>query len=390
MSRARWFQSSALLAMPVIGAILATSPAFAADPATPAPATSGPYISLGGGVNFENALTATESPLIGNPGSHSWHYNDGESGVFGIGWAFGTGLRLEVDTNYLNNQQNSVSGYGPGFRAGGLEQKVGGLVEALYDIHLGLPVTPYVGVGVGADAVNHNHWNFGPKSSSLPQGYYPESETGGDFAYTGIVGLSYPVSWVPGLSMTAEYRFLGLADPQPRIPYLTYPSGSTTPVGGGNIRLTGDYNQSIMVGLRFELFAPHGLTPGPDAASGAVIESPPPVTQAPVHTYLVFFDWDRADLTTRARQIVAEAAQASTQVQTTRIDVNGYTDASGGAAYNKRLSLRRAETVQAELVRDGVPQDEIAIQGFGEANPLIATAKGVREPQNRRVEIILH
>jgi outer membrane protein OmpA-like peptidoglycan-associated protein len=103
----------------------------------------------------------------------------------------------------------------------------------------------------------------------------------------------------------------------------------------------------------------------------------------------VFFDWDRADLTARARQIVAQAATASTQVQTTRIEVNGYTDLSGSAEYNRRLSVRRAESVAAELIKDGVPDDEIELQGLGESNPLVPTAKGVREPQNRRVEIIL-
>jgi outer membrane protein OmpA-like peptidoglycan-associated protein len=106
-------------------------------------------------------------------------------------------------------------------------------------------------------------------------------------------------------------------------------------------------------------------------------------------TYLVFFDWDRADLTSRAREIVAEAAQASTHVQTTRIEVNGYTDLSGTPAYNQRLSVRRAQTVQSELVRDGVAPGEISIHGHGENNPLVPTAQGVREPQNRRVEIIL-
>jgi len=103
----------------------------------------------------------------------------------------------------------------------------------------------------------------------------------------------------------------------------------------------------------------------------------------------VFFDWDRADLTERARQIVAEAAQASTHVQTTRIEVNGYTDLSGTPSYNQQLSVRRAKSVETELVRDGVAASEIAIKGFGESNPLVQTAKGVREPQNRRVEIIL-
>jgi outer membrane protein OmpA-like peptidoglycan-associated protein len=41
-------------------------------------------------------------------------------------------------------------------------------------------------------------------------------------------------------------------------------------------------------------------------------------------------------------------------------------------------------------VRDGVPEAEIEIRGFGESHPLVPTAPGVREPQNRRVEIILH
>jgi iron complex outermembrane receptor protein len=117
--------------------------------------------------------------------------------------------------------------------------------------------------------------------------------------------------------------------------------------------------------------------------------STPPVTPAAPKTYLVFFDWDRADLSERARQIVATAAAGVAQTQTTRIEVNGYTDLSGTKAYNQRLSVRRAETVEAELVRDGVPKNEIAIHGYGESHPLIPTAPGVREPQNRRVEIIL-
>ncbi len=117
--------------------------------------------------------------------------------------------------------------------------------------------------------------------------------------------------------------------------------------------------------------------------------TPPPQAIIPVRTYLVFFDWDRADLTERARQIVAQAAQASTKVQTTRIEVNGYTDLSGTVAYNQKLSVRRAKTVEAELVHDGVAESEIDIHGYGETHPLVPTAKGVREPQNRRVEIIL-
>ncbi|MBC7800144.1 MAG: OmpA family protein, partial [Gemmatimonadaceae bacterium] len=105
--------------------------------------------------------------------------------------------------------------------------------------------------------------------------------------------------------------------------------------------------------------------------------------------YLVFFDWDRADLTDRARQIVAEAATASTRAQVTRIEVAGHADRSGSDTYNLGLSRRRAQAVSSELVRLGVPRAAITTQGFGERNPLVQTADGVREPQNRRVEIVL-
>jgi iron complex outermembrane receptor protein len=137
--------------------------------------------------------------------------------------------------------------------------------------------------------------------------------------------------------------------------------------------------------INYDFGAPPPPPPPPPPAE----MTPPTAPSIPVRTYLVFFDWDRADLTERARQIVEAAATASTHVQTTKIEVNGYTDLSGTVAYNNKLSIRRAETVENELVRDGVPKNEIFIHGFGESNPLVQTAPGVREPQNRRVEIVL-
>jgi outer membrane protein OmpA-like peptidoglycan-associated protein len=103
----------------------------------------------------------------------------------------------------------------------------------------------------------------------------------------------------------------------------------------------------------------------------------------------VFFDWDKSTLTDRARQIIKEAADNSTRVQYTRIEVNGYTDTSGTPKYNQGLSVRRAQAVAAELVKNGVPNDSITIQGFGDTHLLVPTGPGVREPQNRRVEIII-
>ena len=52
--------------------------------------------------------------------------------------------------------------------------------------------------------------------------------------------------------------------------------------------------------------------------------------------------------------------------------------------------MKRAKSVEAELIRNGVPASEIVIRGYGDTNPLVQTAPNTREPQNRRVEIILH
>ena len=120
----------------------------------------------------------------------------------------------------------------------------------------------------------------------------------------------------------------------------------------------------------------------------AAAATPAPAAQA-ARSYLVFFDWDKATLTDRARQIVKEAADNSTKVQYTRIEVNGYTDTSGAKTYNQGLSVRRAQAVAAELVKNGVPRNAITATGFGDTKLLVPTGPNTREPQNRRVEIII-
>ena len=100
------------------------------------------------------------------------------------------------------------------------------------------------------------------------------------------------------------------------------------------------------------------------------ILSPAP---APARSYLVFLDWDRATLTSRAQQIVKQPADNSTNTKYTPIEVSGYTDTSGTPQYNQGLSIRRAQAVAAELVKHGVPRDGLAIQGFDETHLLVAT-----------------
>jgi iron complex outermembrane receptor protein len=126
-----------------------------------------------------------------------------------------------------------------------------------------------------------------------------------------------------------------------------------------------------------------------EAAPEAAPYVPPPV-QAPAapKSYLVFFDFNKSDLTPQAVEIVDTAAKNATAGKVTQLTVTGHTDTVGSDAYNMRLSRRRAESVAAELEKQGVPSSEIAIVAKGKRDLLVPTKDGVREPQNRRVQIV--
>ncbi len=335
---------------------------------------SGLYVGAGIGPNFLQNETVSAVP--GFHAGRSLTFDTGLSTEVSVGWGFGNGLRAEIEGNFLTNHvsgvQNSFS------RAGGYQQQYGGMVNALYDFDFGWPVYPYLGVGLGGQVLQENGLNVSSPGLVLP--HHGGSTTTSSLAYQGIVGVGFPLPWVTGLSVTAEYRMMGLVDPMPAIPWQEVSSTGHV-IDRSHVKIGNVFNHSLLIGVRYAFD-----TAPPPAPPAPVVPQP---VQAPARTYLVFFDWDRSDLTDRARQIIAEAAQASTHVQYTRIEVQGHADLSGTAAYNQRLSLRRAQTVAAELVRNGVPRTAIDIQAFGDTRPLVPTAPGVREPQNRRVAIIL-
>ncbi len=352
--------------------------AASATGAARADTITGPYISLGGGYNIlmdEGVHFAPTSDATG--GHYSW--SDGATGQASIGYGLGNGLRIELEGDYLYSSVRELGGASSPGSTTGRQESYGALVNVLYDLDLtsyGINtygVTPYVGVGAG-----YNWTHLSPLSTVGAGSVDRVGGTNGNFAYQGIIGVAYPFG-IPGLAATLEYRFLGDINQQAYSVTHDQPFG----VNKGNADFTDSFNHTFLVGLRYALYQP-APPPPPAPPQQAAVPTP-----APARTYLVFFDWDRADLTQRARQIIGEAAQASTRVQTTRIEVNGYTDLSGTARYNQGLSVRRARSVEAELIRDGVQRSEISIHGFGESNPLVPTAQGVREPQNRRVEIIL-
>ncbi|WP_254073478.1 OmpA family protein [Acidisphaera sp. S103] len=353
----------------------------------------GLYLSGDVGANFAQPLQTshTNVKITTDPGP---------VGIAAVGWGFGNGFRAEIEGSVRSNSISGISTLRidgrmmPVGNTGGDARTYAAMANIAYDIPFhpfGLPLTPYVGAGVGyawldlgnatgnEPAIFHlpNHNTF-ETPATLSYG------SAGAFAYQAMIGTSIPIRILPGLSATVEYRFFGTT--RANVPeYLTGSNGNTvngaTPSGHSSAGFE-TLDHAVLIGLRYSFGAP----PAPVPAIGAAVPAPA-VAQA--RSFLVFFDWDKATLTDRARQIVAEAASTSTKVQHTRIEVNGYTDTSGTRQYNQGLSLRRGQAVAAELVKDGVPRAAISIQGFGETHPLVPTGAGVREPQNRRVEIII-
>lgn len=100
----------------------------------------------------------------------------------------------------------------------------------------------------------------------------------------------------------------------------------------------------------------------------------------------VFFDWSKGELSsdsTATLDGLVERYRAAPQPML----IDGHSDRSGPAGPNLAASRRRAEMAREYLVAHGIPRSAMRVRAYGEAAPIIATADGVREVQNRRVEI---
>lgn len=246
------------------------------------------------------------------------------------------------------------------------------IANVFYDIDIGSKFEPYVGAGLGLARVSADG------ASPISTTTIDDDDFG--YALQAAAGVAYPLN--ERLKLTVDYRFLSVQD-------LDY----TTASGVG---VEADYNDhAVFVGLRFALNPPPKPAPKPapvaqaqpaPVAPPAPAPAPPPVAR----DFLVFFDWDSAALTPQAMAILRQASDAAKTLGGVRVVATGHADRSGPAAYNVGLSERRADAVRAELVRLGIAGGEIATLAKGETDPLVATPDGVREPQNRRVSIVLN
>jgi len=241
------------------------------------------------------------------------------------------------------------------------------MTNAIYDFAVGWPVTPHIGAGIGA-VILHDSISLRNNSAlDAPGvlGHKISSSSQVEFGYQGIAGIRYNIN--PALAFDLDYRYLGTEDP-------TF--HSVNPVGKYK---SGYSSHNLVASLTVRFGAALPIIPplAPPA--------PPPIAR---RVFLVFFDWDKSTITPEGMAIIQQAAAAFRAGGPVTIQVTGYTDASGSAGYNQRLSERRANAVAQAMVGQGVPRQAMAVSGRGKNDQRVPTADGVREPQNRRVEIV--
>jgi OOP family OmpA-OmpF porin len=350
--------------------------------ASPALARDGAwYVELDGGpmivedIEFDLGAAANAVHV-----DHHKGYDFG--GVVGYDFGF---IRLEAEGSYraadisqLQIGSTGVSNVGnqtianQTLAADGDSSVLSFMVNALADFGADDGLQGFVGGGVGVARTKFD----GVTINTSGPGFLDDSDSG--FAWQLLAGVRAPLT--DTIDVGLKYRFfnttgIDTVDSLGRDTSGRWRSHSLLGTIGFNFGGAPAPMQTCWDGTQLPMDATCPARPVPP---------PPPVVQPiqqPTITcnkgpYIVFFDWDKADITPEAATILNNA-------------VSQYANcgASGSAQYNVGLSQRRAANVRSYLSGRGVPDTRITTEAFGESQPRVPTADGVRELQNRRVEV---
>jgi outer membrane protein OmpA-like peptidoglycan-associated protein/opacity protein-like surface antigen len=361
----------------------------------------------------------TPGNTAGSPGDVQIGFDEGFDGSGFVGYDFGA-FRIEAEVSYKSADVeevivNSLIVPGSGgtsniFRQGNGDVSIlSGMVNGLLEFGDEDGLTGFVGGGVGMARVDVNGVSAFTNSAPI----LDDSDT--RFAWQVLAGVRTALT--PNIDLHLKYRFFNVDDLEM--------------VGFGGRAVDTDLrSHSLLGGITFNFGAPRieeppclapnaldangvcqppvdtGPPPCPEGTfrnPNGVCEAPPerfrecpgdvrvPESQqcpvVPIAPAIVFFDWDRSDLTDQARNTLNGVAENYRRGGQTQVVLAGHADRSGSDAYNVGLSQRRANAVRDYLVSQGIPAGSMTTQAFGEERPRVETADGVREPDNRRVEI---
>ena len=350
-----------------------------------------PAFTICSGTPAQCPAAAQSGPFTG--AKTTAKYNSGYNVGARLGIQYGP-LRVEEEYSYRHNGLSNFAGVPAGSTNDlftGNRNTHAIMTNFIYDFTIGWPVSPHLGFGVGAvdivDSVSLSPVTLGNLTGTTAAGafFLPGPRVYGgtflkgnnwQFGYQAIAGFRYDIS--PLLAFDIDYRYLATTDATIKNKGV-FPLPPAGFAAGATKYKTGYDTHNIVASLTMKFGAP---PPPPPPAPPA--PPPPP----PHQVYLVFFDWDKYNITPEGMQIIQLAANQYRSGGRVTLQVTGYTDLSGSAGYNQRLSERRANAVAAALERLGVPRSDMVVTGRGMNDPRVPTAPGVREPQNRRVEIV--
>jgi len=365
------------------------APAGAQSPMPPPPPPMAPPMVMGdiwqglyAGANFGGLFGNSNATFTTNNGTtftSSNHANGG--GALGGGQI---GYNFRLNPSWVLGLETDFDGAGLSNNGGTGTRTVGGLTST-YQVgrtqewlgtvrgRLGwTPAPTWLTYVTGGFAYAQIDSSFANQFSGTSTAAFRGSKSGVETGWTVGAGAEYAVS--PQFSIKAEYLYVDLGS-------LGYNPRNQTVGSFVTSHVSVDNNENIFrVGLNYHFNQPPPPPPAPVA-----IPAPPP---AAPKVFIVFFDWDKDTITPEGHAIIQQAADAYKAGAPVQIQVTGYTDRSGSPGYNQRLSERRANNVARAMAALGVPRDQMIVAGRGENDNRVPTADGVREPQNRRVEIV--
>jgi OOP family OmpA-OmpF porin len=312
-----------------------------------------------------------------------------------LGYDFGM-FRTEFEVGYKRNRVSyfqvnggtppltlatgvaGVPGTGNYYNAPGNQNILSFMLNGLVDFGgKGRDIGGYLGGGIGVARVKQQGYGglgVTPATAVGDARFLDDSDT--HIAWQLLAGVYKPLT--DHVDVTLKYRYFNVDN----VNTITFTGQQA------NTRVR---SHSLLVGLTYNF---GGEAPPPPPV---LVVAPPPVVAAPLPPcppaavtpgpFLVFFDWDRSVITPEAAAILDRAADQYASTGQTSVTLAGHADKSGKADYNVALSQRRADAVKVYMTGKGVAAGVITTEAFGESRPLVDTADGVREPQNRRVEI---
>ncbi len=306
--------------------------------------------------------------------------NESYGGGLGFGYGFSNGLRFEAALGYRAGDLDAtrlISGTLPGTTVNprGYAAVTDLMLNGIYDFNSDGTVQPYIGAGIGGARIKAKVANrvTGTGSNLNARNGFSDEATG--IAYQALAGIGFQMT--ERLALDLGYKFFVAED-------LDFAGNH------GRAGYTVDYQDHVAsLGLRFQF----GAAPPPPPPPPPPTETLGPVGQqcaALSQEFVVYFEWDRADLTSQAAAVIDQAVAniaSGARCAVGSVTIVGHTDTSGSSAYNDRLSVRRANVVADALTSRGISAALINRAGRGENELAKPTRDGVREPLNRRSEV---